>query len=46
MGQEIFSGVVKLDPYRKGKVTACEQCSYRPICRIDPWSHRFRLLKD
>jgi ATP-dependent helicase/nuclease subunit B len=46
MGHEVFSGVVKVDPYRKGTMTACGQCSYRSICRIDPWTHRYRLLKD
>jgi ATP-dependent helicase/nuclease subunit B len=45
MGSEIFSGRAAVSPYRKGSVTACDQCEYRPICRIDPWTHQFRLLK-
>lgn len=45
MGDEIFSGVAAVSPYRKGLRTACEQCEYRSICRIDPWTHPYRLLR-
>jgi ATP-dependent helicase/nuclease subunit B len=45
MGAEIFAGAAAISPYRKGFATACDQCEYRPICRIDPWTHPFRLLK-
>jgi ATP-dependent helicase/nuclease subunit B len=44
MGQEIYAGNVAVDPYRKGNATACDKCDYRPICRIDPWTHSFRML--
>jgi ATP-dependent helicase/nuclease subunit B len=44
IGNEIFSGVAHLDPYRKGTETPCEYCDYRAICRIDPWTHRYRTL--
>jgi len=44
MGQEIFSGLAKVSPYRKGATTACDQCGYQSICRIDPWTHTFRVL--
>ena len=23
---------------------ACAQCDFRSICRIDPWTHRYRML--
>jgi ATP-dependent helicase/nuclease subunit B len=45
MGRAIYDGVAKVDPYRKGNVTACEQCDYRSVCRIDPWTHRYRVLR-
>jgi len=45
LGQRIFEGVASVSPYRKGPVTACDQCDYRAICRIDPWTHRFRVLR-
>jgi ATP-dependent helicase/nuclease subunit B len=45
MGREIFSGVAKVAPYRKGSITACDQCDYRSICRLDPWTHRYRVLR-
>jgi len=45
MGREIFSGAIEVSPFRKGAMTACEQCDYQAICRIDPWTHVFRALK-
>ena len=45
MGEEIFAGAVKIDPYQKGKTRACDQCDYAQICRIDSWSHPYRVLK-
>jgi ATP-dependent helicase/nuclease subunit B len=46
MGREIFSGSVQVSPFRKGAMTACDQCDYQAICRIDPWTHPFRALKN
>jgi ATP-dependent helicase/nuclease subunit B len=45
MGRAIFSGEAKVDPYRKGGETACKYCDYRAVCRIDPWTHRYRVLR-
>jgi ATP-dependent helicase/nuclease subunit B len=45
MGRQIYSGVVKVDPYRKGNITACDHCDYRAVCRIDPWTHNWRVLR-
>jgi ATP-dependent helicase/nuclease subunit B len=45
MGEQIYSGRTEVAPYRKGSLTACDQCGYSAICRIDPWSHRFRVLR-
>jgi ATP-dependent helicase/nuclease subunit B len=45
MGRAIFSGKAKVDPYRKGVETPCEFCDYRAVCRIDPWMHRYRVLR-
>ena len=45
MGRQAFSGVAMVAPYRKSSVTACDQCEYQSICRIDPWTHSFRVLK-
>jgi len=33
-------------PFRKGSVTACDHCQYQGICRIDPWTHPFRVLRQ
>lgn len=43
-GNEIFSGVACVDPYRKGRQTPCDYCDYSAICRIDPWTHKYRAL--
>jgi ATP-dependent helicase/nuclease subunit B len=44
-GDRIFSGEARVDPYRKGSETPCKYCEYRPICRIDPWTHQYRSLE-
>lgn len=44
MGQEIYSGNARVDPYRKGNMQACDYCQYQSICRIDPWTQPFRVL--
>jgi ATP-dependent helicase/nuclease subunit B len=46
MGRQIYSGRAEAAPYRKGAATACDQCSYRSICRIDPWTRQFRVLRS
>jgi ATP-dependent helicase/nuclease subunit B len=45
MGRAIFSGEAKVDPYRKGTETPCEFCDYRAVCRINPWTHQWRVLR-
>jgi ATP-dependent helicase/nuclease subunit B len=45
MGQGIYAGVAQLDPFRKGRLTACNYCEYQSICRIDPWTHSYRVLR-
>ncbi len=45
MGRAIFSGAARVDPYRKGRETPCEFCDYRAVCRIDPWTHSYRVLR-
>ena len=46
MGRQILAGRAEVAPYRRGAATACDQCDYRSICRIDPWTHHFRVLRD
>jgi ATP-dependent helicase/nuclease subunit B len=45
MGRAIFSGEAKVDPYRMGAETPCEFCDYASACRIDPWTHQWRVLR-
>ena len=44
IGNEIFSGMSHIDPYRKGRETPCDYCDYHAACRIDPWTHQYRSL--
>jgi ATP-dependent helicase/nuclease subunit B len=45
MARKAFSGIAVVAPYRKASTTACDQCDYQAICRIDPWTHTFRVLR-
>jgi ATP-dependent helicase/nuclease subunit B len=45
LGAQIFTGAAAVDPYRKGGTTACDFCDYRAACRIDPWTHPWRVLR-
>ncbi len=40
-GQAVYAGEAKIDPYRKGLMTACDQCDYHSICR----THSYRVLR-
>jgi ATP-dependent helicase/nuclease subunit B len=44
-GERIFAGEAGVAPYRKGADVPCRFCDYRPICRIDPWTHQYRSLE-
>ncbi|MGA3180405.1 MAG: PD-(D/E)XK nuclease family protein [Verrucomicrobiota bacterium] len=44
MGRGIFAGEIELNPYQNGAARACDHCEYQGICRIDPWTHAFRVL--
>jgi ATP-dependent helicase/DNAse subunit B len=44
MGQKIFSGSIEIAPFRNGSAKACDLCDYHAICRIDPWTHSYRIL--
>ncbi len=45
IGLGIFAGDVTVSPYRKSSETACAHCAYRPVCRFDDWSDKYRVLK-
>ncbi|AFQ44158.1 helicase-exonuclease AddAB subunit AddB [Desulfosporosinus meridiei] len=36
-GEEILDGDISLSPYRRGKSTGCQYCSYKPVCHFDPY---------
>lgn len=35
IGEEIRSGNVEINPYKKKQVTSCSYCEFKPICRFD-----------
>jgi ATP-dependent helicase/nuclease subunit B len=45
MGNRIFAGEIRVDPYRESAGCACDHCETRAICRIDPWTHVYRVLR-
>jgi ATP-dependent helicase/nuclease subunit B len=45
LGGRIFSGAAAVDPYCQGTQTPCEYCDYRAACRIDEWTHPWRVLR-
>jgi ATP-dependent helicase/nuclease subunit B len=45
MGQSIYQGAIKPNPFQKGSDRACTTCEYQAACRIDPWTHEFRPLE-
>jgi ATP-dependent helicase/nuclease subunit B len=44
-GRDIYAGKVGIAPYRYRAKTACDFCDYRPVCRFDPWTQAFRVLR-
>lgn len=46
MGRDIFSGQTAVDPFRHKTKSGCDYCDYRSVCRIDPWTHPFRVLEN
>ena len=36
-GEEILNGDISLSPYRRGKSTGCQYCSFKPVCHFDPY---------
>ncbi|CAG0988356.1 partial ATP-dependent helicase/deoxyribonuclease subunit B, partial [Rhodocyclaceae bacterium] len=45
LGNALFAGRASVDPYQKGKSTACDLCRLQAICRVDPWTHSYRRLR-
>lgn len=46
MGRGIFAGQTAVDPFRHKTKSGCDYCDYRSVCRIDPWTHPFRVLES
>jgi ATP-dependent helicase/nuclease subunit B len=44
-GNAIFPGVANVNPFRKGSEKACDKCDYAAACRIDKWTHTYRVLR-
>lgn len=48
LGEEIMSGKVEINPYKKKTMTSCSYCDYTAICQFDPSLREnfYRLLPD
>ena len=44
-GRDIYDGNVSVAPFRWKHETACDFCLYRPVCRFDPWTQPYRVLR-
>jgi ATP-dependent helicase/nuclease subunit B len=44
-GRRIFAGETQAAPFRRNAETACDHCDYRSICRFDPWTEPYRVLR-
>jgi ATP-dependent helicase/nuclease subunit B len=44
-GRAIYAGEIRVAPYRLRAETACDLCRLRPICRFDPWTEPYRVLR-
>lgn len=45
MGRRILDGEIALSPYKLKSEKACQFCDYSAICRIDAWTHQWRVLR-
>jgi ATP-dependent helicase/nuclease subunit B len=44
-GRAVYAGETGVSPYRLRNETACDFCLYRPVCRFDPWTQPYRVLR-
>ncbi|MBL9169296.1 MAG: PD-(D/E)XK nuclease family protein [Verrucomicrobiales bacterium] len=45
-GQQIYAGRLEPSPYQIKKERACDFCEFRSVCRFDPWTDSFRILRE
>jgi ATP-dependent helicase/nuclease subunit B len=44
--KRIYSGDISIRPYKHGAKTPCERCDYQAVCRFDPWTQPYNILRD
>lgn len=45
MGRQIFEGKIAVSPYKHRTATACKECDFASVCRVDRWSQKWRVLR-
>ncbi len=45
IGRQVYSGNIELNPYQHGAKRPCITCQFHGVCRIDPWTHSYRVLR-
>jgi ATP-dependent helicase/nuclease subunit B len=44
-GRRIFGGDIAIHPYKKGAEIPCDRCDYQSVCRFDPWTQKYNVLR-
>ena len=44
-GNRIYAGDIAIRPYKHGSQVPCERCDYQPVCRFDPWTQKYNVLR-
>jgi ATP-dependent helicase/nuclease subunit B len=45
-GRQIYNGRLEPSPYQIKQERACDFCEFRSVCRFDPWTDSFRILRE
>lgn len=46
LGERILSGEIDIFPYKRGKYSACDYCSFRSVCCFDETKNEYHYLKE
>jgi ATP-dependent helicase/nuclease subunit B len=42
----IYEGNIAIRPFKKGNQTACDRCPQQSVCRFDPWTREYNILRS
>jgi ATP-dependent helicase/nuclease subunit B len=44
-GRRIYGGDIAIKPYKHGTQTPCDWCDFQSVCRFDPWTQPYHVLR-